>query len=143
MAGAFDSFLNRFSVREMDDHDPVIAHYADADRVWNAPVIHEAQPPNDWLRCTRQPTRSQAGDRAPIRPSAAPQYTRVSLEISVNRNKKVVHDAIVVVEQFGKVALGLETTSAIELIIRPPVALPRRLAALLREIKGVMSVSFD
>ena len=39
-AGGLHSFLNRLSVREMDDHDPMIALYARADRVWNAPVIH-------------------------------------------------------------------------------------------------------
>ena len=40
--GAEDRFLNRFPVREMNDHDPVIADYADADRVCYAPMIHRA-----------------------------------------------------------------------------------------------------
>ena len=41
------SFLNRLSVREMDDHDPMIALYARADRVWNAPVIHVGMVPRE------------------------------------------------------------------------------------------------
>ena len=47
-AGALYSFLNRLSVREMDDHDPMIALYARADRVGNAPVIHVAMLPANW-----------------------------------------------------------------------------------------------
>jgi hypothetical protein len=47
-AGALYSFLNRFPVREMDDHDPMIALYARADRVWNAPVIHVGTLPESW-----------------------------------------------------------------------------------------------
>jgi hypothetical protein len=40
MAEIMDGFLNGFSVREMDDHGPLIALNPGADRERNTPVDH-------------------------------------------------------------------------------------------------------
>ena len=116
-AGALYSFLNRLSVREMDDHDPMIALYARADRVWNAPVIHVGMVPRELEsiaidleeegalgKAAHRETRpNQDGDggsratakREPVRSEASPSGAagrRTSIEHDGDRQSDHRHD---------------------------------------------------
>jgi len=61
------------------------------------------------------------------------------LEISLNKNPSVVHDAASLAATYGTVRIGREMTDAVTLFVTPPLSDPLKLLDELKKVPGVIS----